>query len=126
MGADPEEVQITKVQITNQAFADAESKNSSVSEGEVKAGLPAPADINQIFESLTVVFAQRLSDEYQQRLSAEQKVKIAEVRVKSAEQKAKAFEENIKRLEVQRDEAQFLVDERNSAIAEIESQVREL
>lgn len=93
---------------------------------EVKAGLPAPADFNQVFESLTVVFAQRLSDEYQKVLTAEQKAKTAETRVKAAEQRAKAYEENIKRLEVQRDEAQFLVDERNSAIAEMEAQVREL
>lgn len=122
----PEDVHVTSVDIKNEALALAESVGAIPQETEVKAGLPAPADINQIFESLTVVFAQRLSDEYQQRLSAEQKVKIAEVRVKTAEQKVKAFEENIKRLQIQKDEAQYLVDERNSAIAEIEAQVREL
>ena len=122
----PEDVHVTGVDIRNEALAHAETVGGVSLEAEVKAGLPAPADINQIFESLTVVFAQRLSDEYQQRLTAEQKVKIAEVRVKTAEQKARAFEENIKRLEKQRDEAQYLVDERNSAIAEMEAQVREL
>lgn len=122
----PEDVHVTGVDIKSEALAHAESLSGVSLETEVKAGLPAPADINQIFESLTVVFAQRLSDEYQQRLTAEQKVKIAEVRVKTAEQKAKSFEENIKRLEQQRDEAQYLVDERNSAIAEMEAQVREL
>lgn len=97
-----------------------------IAEGAVKAGLPAPTDFNQVFESLTVVFAQKLSDEYQKALTAEQKAKTAETRVKAAELRAKAYEENIKRLEVQRDEAQFLVDEKNSAIAEMEAQMREL
>lgn len=119
-------VEITEVQIKNEALAHAENKAGSVVDFEEKAGLPAPADFNQIFESLTVVFAQRLSDEYQRALTAEQKAKTAETRVKAAEQKAKAFEENIKRVEKQRDEAQFLVDERNAAIAEMEVQVREL
>lgn len=121
----PEDVHVTGIDIKSEALAHAENVGVTL-DAEVKAGLPAPADFNQIFESLTVVFAQRLSDEYQQRLTAEQKVKIAEVRVKTAEQKAKSFEENIKRVEKQRDEAQYLVDERNSAIAEMEAQMREL
>jgi hypothetical protein len=122
----PEDVHVTGIDIKSEALAHAENMGAVSLDAEVKSGLPAPADFNQIFESLTVVFAQRLSDEYQHRLTAEQKVKIAEVRVKTAEQKARAFEENIKRLEKQRDEAQYLVDERNSAIAEMEAQVREL
>lgn len=126
LGQDEQSVEITEVQIKNEALAHAESKTGSVVDFEEKAGLPAPADVNQIFESLTVVFAQRLSDEYQRALTAEQKAKTAEARVKMAEQKAKAFEANVKKVEQQRDEAQFLVDERNAAIAEMEAQVREL
>lgn len=124
---------VQDIQVT-QAFAATQSKGMDAIDGldeiaeigEVKAGLPATTEFNHIFESLTVVFAQRLSDEYQKVLIAEQKIKIAETRVKAAEQKTKAYEENIKRLEVQRDEAQYLVDERNSIIAEMEAQVREL
>ncbi len=121
-----EDAQVTEVEIKSAAFAHAETMGVQTESVEVKGGVPAPSDINQIFESLTVVFAQRLSDEYQQRLTAEQKARTAEARVKSAEQKARAFEENLKRLETQRDEAQFVVDERNSTIAEMEAQVREL
>lgn len=115
---------VQNIEVT-QASAITNSDAAAIT-NEVKAGLPATTEYNHIFESLTVVFAQRLSDEYQKVLTAEQKAKTAETRVKAAEQRAKAYEENIKRLEVQRDEAQFLVDERNSAIAEMEAQVREL
>jgi hypothetical protein len=114
---------VQNIEVTQAAVTDSEAAAIT---NEVKAGLPATTEYNHIFESLTVVFAQRLSDEYQKVLTAEQKAKTAETRVKAAEQRAKAYEENIKRLEVQRDEAQFLVDERNSAIAEMEAQVREL
>lgn len=124
--AEAQDAQITEVQIKNEAIAHAESKGVLPANIEIKAGLPAPVEFNQIFESLTTVFAQRLSDEHQRVLTAEQKVKTAEARVKAAEQKAKAYEENVKRMETQRDEAQFLVDEKNSAIAEVEAQLREL
>lgn len=117
----------SKAELAEQIVENVETNRDVVfAEGVVKAGLPAPADLNQVFESLTVVFAQKLSDEYQKALSAEQKAKTAETRVKAAEQRAQAYEEKIKRLEVQRDEAQYLVDERNSTIAEMEAQVREL
>ncbi len=117
----------SKAELAEQIVENVETNPDVVfAEGVVKAGLPAPADLNQVFESLTVVFAQKLSDEYQKALTAEQKAKTAETRVKAAEQRAQAYEEKIKRLEVQRDEAQYLVDERNSTIAEMEAQVREL
>jgi hypothetical protein len=132
--ADTEQVtEVEKIEITADSIShaekiitDIEAKAKSGAKPEVKGGVPATMEFNHIFESLTVVFAQRLSDEYQRVLSAEQKVKTAETRLKVAEQKTKAYEENIKRLEVQRDEAQFVVDERNSTIAELELQMREM
>jgi len=117
--------EVEKIEVTNDSVADAEKIVTDFETG-IKGGVPATLEFNHIFESLTVVFAQRLSDEYQKVLTAEQKTKTAETRLKVAEQKSKAYEENIKRLEVQRDEAQFVVDERNSTIAELELQMREL
>lgn len=117
--------EVEKVEVAPDSVAHAEKIVTEI-EAQVKGGVPATLEFNHIFESLTVVFAQRLSDEYQRVLTAEQKVKTAETRLKVAEQKTKAYEENIKRLEVQRDEAQFVVDERNSTIAELELQMREL
>jgi hypothetical protein len=122
----PEQVtEVEKVEVSADLFSHAEKIVTEIEAG-VKGGVPATLEFNHIFESLTVVFAQRLSDEYQRVLTAEQKVKTAETRLKVAEQKSKAYEENIKRLEIQRDEAQYVVDERNSTIAELELQMREM
>lgn len=136
---------VTEVEVKSARSTPA--KTSKSEPAEVKSGKPVPVEIHHIFESLTVVFAQRLSDEYQQRLIAEQKAKTAEARVHAAELKTKAYEENIDRLkqqqndaqnvieecntfiadlELERDEAQYTIDERNSVIAELEQEMREL
>ncbi len=73
------------------------------------------ADMDYIFESLTTVFAQRLSDEYQ-------KVLIADQRANEAEQKL----EMLDILEVERDDAITTIEERDSTIAALIVQAEEL
>lgn len=73
------------------------------------------SDMDYIFESLTTTFAQRLSDEYQ-------KVLIADQRAKAAEQKLEMLEI----LEIERDDALVTVEERDSTIAALVIQAAEL